>query len=80
VNRPRDQFLSGAARLNQDRRPARRGLDDQVEDLHPLVAADDVRELLILLLPWRSSRFSRTSRFRSSAFHDDQDFVVLERQ
>ena len=52
VDRARDQLLAGAAlALNEDRRPARRRLDDQVEHLtHPRAPADDVRELVVPLL------------------------------
>ena len=83
VDRARDQLLAGAAlALNQDRRPARRRLDDQVEHLpHPRAAADDVRELVIPLLdvlPQVAVLVHQPAPLHRVA-DDDQHFVVLER-
>ena len=52
VDRARDQFLTGAAFPgDEDRRPARRRLDDEVENLfHPRTLADDVGKLVVARL------------------------------
>ena len=83
VDRARHQLLARAAfALNQNRRPARRRLDDQIEHLaHPRAAADDVRELVIPLLDVLAERpvlVDEAAPLHRVA-HDDQHFVVLER-
>ena len=70
VQRPRDQLLAGTAfAVDQDGGAARRGLDDQVEDLpHARAPADDLAEAVrarLEILP--SARFSATSRRCASA-------------
>ena len=67
VQRPRHQLLAGAAlAVDQDRRPAWRRLDDQVEDLaHARAAADDLAEA-IGIAPGDSGA-ARGSRRRAAA-------------
>ena len=83
MDRPRDQLLARAAlALNQDRRAARRGLDDQIEHLpHARAAADDVAELVVPLLdvlPERAVFVHQPAPLHRVA-DDDQHFLVLER-
>ena len=83
VDRARHQLLAGAAlALDQDRRAARRRLDDQVEHLpHPRAAADDVGELVVALLdvlPEVAVLVQQPPPLHRVA-DDDQHFVVLER-
>ena len=83
VDRPRHQLLAGAAlALDENRRSARRGLDDQVEHLpHPLAAADDVAELVIPLLDVlaQAAVLVHQAPPLQRVADDDQHFVVLER-
>ncbi len=77
------QLLARAAlALNQDRRPARGGLDDQVEHLpHPGAAPDDVGELVVPLLdvlPERAVLAQQVAPLEGVA-DDDEHLVVLER-
>ena len=83
VDGARDQLLAGAAlALDQNRRSARRRLDDQVEHLpHPRAAADDVRELVVALLDVLAQVAVLVDQ--PPPLHrvadDDEHFVVLER-
>ena len=82
VNRARDQLLAGAAlALDENRRTARRRLDDQVEHLtHLRAAADDVGELVVALLdvlPQRPVLGHQPPPLHGVA-DDDQHLVVLE--
>ena len=83
MDRARDELFPGAAlALNQDRRSARRRLDDQIEDLtHARALADDVRELVIPLLNVLAQVAVLVDQ--PPALHrvtdDDDDFLVLER-
>ena len=83
VNRARDQLLAGAAlALDENRRSARRRLDDQVEHLpHPRAPADDVGELVVPLLDVLAQ--VAVLVHQPPPLHrvadDDQHFVVLER-
>ena len=83
MQRPRHQLLAGAAlAVDQDRRAARRRLDDQVEHLpHPRAAADDLAEpvgVRLQVLPQRAVLGDQPPLRQRVAQHD-QHFVVLER-
>src|SRR5215831_14403588 len=82
MDRTRYQLFSSAAlALNQDRRAARSGLNDQIEDLaHSGTATDDIRELVIPLLdvlPEIPVLMHEPSPFHGVA-DDDEHFFVLE--
>ena len=83
MNRAGDELLAGAAFPgDQDRRPARRGLNDQVEHLlHPRTAPDDAREPLVLRLQGLSQRGVLRHQLPplDGVADDDQHLVVLER-
>src|SRR2546423_885893 len=78
-----DELLAGAALpLEENRRAARRRLNDQIEHLpHPRALADDVRELVIPLLdvlPQIAVLVDEPPALHRVA-DDHQHFVVLER-
>ena len=80
---PRDELLARAAlALDQDRRAARRRLDDQIEHApHRRAAADDVVEVAVLLLdvlPQRAVLVDQPPALER-VLDDDEHFVVLER-
>jgi len=83
VDGPRDQFLAGAALpFDQDRRPARRRLDDQVEhSAHRRALADDVVEAVVALLQVLPERpvLGDEPPALDGVPQDEQDLVVLER-
>ena len=79
----RHQLLAGAAlAVDQDRRPARRRLDDQVEHLpHARALADDLAEAVgvgLQVLPQRAVLGDQPP-LRQRVAQDDQHLVVLER-
>ena len=83
VHGARDELLAGAAlALNQDRRPAGRRLNDQVEHPpHRRAASDDVVEVAVLLLnvlPQRPVLVDQAPALER-VLDDDEHFVVLER-
>ena len=79
----RHELLAGAAfAVDQDRRAARRGLDDQVEDLsHRRTAADDGAEAVGPRLQILAQRpvLGDEAPLRERVAQHDQDFLVLER-
>src|SRR6185436_15613787 len=83
MDRPSNELLASPALTgNQNRGPAGRGLDDQVEHLlHPRTTADDSGETPILCL--QGLLEGRVFGYELSPFHgvanDDQYLVVLER-
>ena len=83
VQRPRDELLAGAAlAVDQNRRPARRGLDDEVEHLaHARAAADDLAEPVRARLQVLTQRavLGDEPALRQRVAQHDQHFVVLER-
>ena len=83
VQRARDQLLAGPAlAVDQDRRPARRRLDDQVEHLaHPRALADDLAEVVGVRLEVLAERAVLGDQpvLRQRVAQDDQHLVVLER-
>ncbi len=83
VQRARHQLLAGAAlAVDEDRRPARRRLDDQVEDLpHARAAADDVVEAVCagLQVLFEGAILGDQAPLCQGVPEDDQHLVVLER-
>ena len=83
VQRPRHQLLAGAAlAVDENGRPARRGLDDQVEHLpHARAAADDVAEAVRVRLKVLLERaiLGDEPALLQRVAQDHQHFVVLER-
>ena len=82
MNGTGDKLLTGAAfALNQNRRAAGRGLDDEVEDpAHRRPAADDVVEVAVLLLdvlPERPVLVDQAPALQR-VFDHHEHFVVLE--
>ena len=83
VNRASDQFLSGPAlALNEDGRPAGRGLNNQIEDPpHARASPDDVVEVAVLLLDVLAERcvLGNQPSALERVLDDHQHFIVLER-
>ena len=83
VNGAGDELFAGAAlALNEDRRSARRRLNDQVEHApHRRAAPDDVVEVAVLLLDVLPQRavFVDQAAALERVLDDDEHFVVLER-
>ena len=83
MERARHQLLAGAAlAVDQDGRPARRRLHDQVEDLlHPRAAADDLAEAVGVLLQVLAQHaiLGDQPPLRERVADDGEHFVVLER-
>ena len=83
VERPRDELLAGAAlAVDQNRRPAGRRLDDQVEHLaHARAAADDLAEPVGARLQVLAERavLGDEPALRQGVAQHDEHFVVLER-
>ena len=83
VDRARDELLAGSALAgDQNRRPAGRSLDDQVEHLlHPRAAADDAGEALVLRLQTLAQGGVLRHQLPplDGVADDDQHLVVLER-
>src|ERR1700692_495707 len=83
MNGARDELLAGAATsLDEDRRTARRSLDDEIEHLpHARTLADDVRELVVPLLDVLTERpilVDQPPPLQRVA-DDHEHFLVLER-
>ena len=83
MERPGDQLLAGSAlAVDQDGRPGRGGLDDQIEDLpHARAAANDFSEPVLMrlqVLPQRAVLGDQPPLGERVA-KDDQHLVVLER-
>ena len=83
MQRARHELLARAALAgDQDRRPARRRLDDQVEDLpHPRTLADDVAETVGVRLQVlaQGAVLDDQPVLRQGVAQHGQDLVVLER-
>jgi hypothetical protein len=83
MDRARHELFAGPALPHdENRRPARRRLDDQIEHLlHPRTATDDARELLGLRLEVlaQCGVLGNQPAPLHRVAHNDQDLVVLER-